>query len=106
MIGIDWNALNIGLSVIVSIGFLVGFVWATAKAVIGYRKWRRKKLTSEIATDLAVMVKEMRPNGGSSLRDAIDRIERKTDAVVSQISEVNVKIERHLGEHEGLKPLP
>lgn len=33
------------------------------------------------------MYREMKPNGGSSLRDAIDRIERKQDRIESKIDD-------------------
>lgn len=59
--------------------------------------WRivHNALSRSVAENLKEMHAELRPNHGSSLRDAIDRIERNVD-------EVKIELARHLGAHEGL----
>lgn len=68
------------------------WLWARVKAVVGFpREWRRfsgeiKGLTTSLVVQadqtqtnqrlLRELLAEIRPNGGSSLRDAIDRIEK------------------------------
>jgi hypothetical protein len=59
--------------------------------------WRivHNALSRSVAENLKEMQAELRPNHGSSLRDAIDRIERNVD-------EVKIELARHLGAHKGL----
>ena len=59
--------------------------------------WRvvHNALSRSVADNIKEMQAELRPNHGSSLRDAVDRIERN-------VEEVHIKLERHLGAHEGL----
>ena len=103
MIGIDWNAVNLFLGIVVSVGFLLGFIWATGKAIIAYRKWRHNRLVEAVAEDLRAIKAQTVPNGGSSLRDAIDRIERNTNAMGIKLDTVQSDLDKHLGFHQGLK---
>jgi hypothetical protein len=66
-----------------------------AGGCIGVLRVVHNALSRSVADNLKEMQAELRPNHGSSLRDAIDRIERNVD-------EVHIKLERHLGAHEGL----
>lgn len=45
---------------------------------------------------------ELTPNSGTSLRDAVDRIENKMHCIESKVDTAIVEIERHKGQHEGL----
>lgn len=44
---------------------------------------------------------EFTPNGGSSLRDAIDTIVTEGRARDAKLDSVNMKIETHIAEHRG-----
>jgi len=59
--------------------------------------WRvvHNTLTKSVAENLKDLHAEMVPNHGSSMRDAIDRIERS-------VEELKIELARHLGAHEGL----
>ena len=52
-------------------------------------------LARSVSDRLEEIRKETKPNGGSSLRDAVDRIERKLDSVASELDE-------HIGFHKGM----
>jgi len=63
--------------------------------VIGVWRVIHNALARSVSTKLHEMQVELRPNHGSSMRDAIDRIE-------ANLNELNKELARHLGAHEGL----
>ena len=102
MIGVDWNGVNLALGIIVSVGFLIGFIWGFAKLVVAFNRWRHKRLARTVAEDLAAIRKETIPNGGSSLRDAIDRIEKNQGEMAQKVDAIQSALDRHLGFHQGI----
>jgi len=82
------NTINFWIQLIVAVGFLLGMIW-------GVIRFGHNILARSVSDRLEEIRKETKPNGGSSLRDAIDRIEKKLDAVTSDL-------DRHLGAHDGL----
>jgi hypothetical protein len=44
---------------------------------------------------------ELTPNSGTSLRDAVDRIETSVSSITEELTRLDKKIERHMGYHEG-----
>ena len=46
------------------------------------------------------LAKQMKNNGGSTMRDAIDRIERKVDAQGEQLNVVEQRLDQHLTDDE------
>ena len=76
--------------------------WYIAEAVvcvgggiIGVWRVVHNALARSVSAKLHEMQAELKPNHGSSMRDAIDRIE-------ATVNEVKVELARHLGAHEGL----
>ena len=59
--------------------------------------WRviHNALARSVMENLKDLQAELKPNHGSSMRDAIDRIEQN-------LLEVKLELVRHLGAHEGL----
>jgi PAS domain-containing protein len=52
------------------------FLSTAGPIIVGFCIWLHK-----IFTDVNFLVKELKPNGGSSIRDAINRIDRKLSAI-------------------------
>jgi len=102
MFAIDWNSVNFWAGLIVTFGFLTGMVWGGIKGVQGFLKWWHKRLAATVADDLQYIKAQTQNNGGLTLRDAIDRIERTVSALDSKLDKVQTDLDRHLGAHEGL----
>lgn len=92
MIGLDINGFNFWINLVVSVGFLTGMLWGILKL---FHNVLAKSVGERLEERIAEVKAETKPNGGSSLRDAIDRIERK-------LNNVDITLQRHLGLHEGL----
>jgi hypothetical protein len=93
MIGLDINGLNFWVNLVVSFGLLTGMFWGIIKL---FHNVLAKSVGERLEQRIAEVKAETKPNGGSSLRDAVDRIERK-------LNHVDVTLQRHLGLHEGLE---
>lgn len=93
------NSFNFWVNLIVSLGFLVGIIFGAIKTVNEFVKWWHGKVAAvaldQIAAEIEDIKKQYKPNGGSSMRDAINRIENKLDYV-------QTNLDKHLGAHEGL----
>jgi hypothetical protein len=78
MFNID-DALNVGKIVLPIIGTLLLGVW-------------------RISRYFARLEEQYKPNGGSSMRDAIDRIENRINKMDRQISRLSGKFDQHIVE--------
>ena len=93
MLGMTLNSSNFWVQFIASLGFVAGFVWAIIRWI---HNLLVKSVSEQLTAELGEIKKQTVPNGGGSLRDAIDRIEKKLDALESEVI-------RHLGYHEGME---
>jgi hypothetical protein len=93
MLAITLNSSNFWVQFLASLGFLGGFVWAIVRWI---HNLLAKSVSDRLAEEIGEIKKQTVPNGGGSLRDAIDRIEKKLDVLESEVV-------RHLGYHEGLE---
>jgi hypothetical protein len=93
MLGITLNSSNFWVQFIASLGFVAGFAWAIIRWI---HNLLVKSVSEQLTAELGEIKKQTIPNGGGSLRDAIDRIEKKLDALESEVV-------RHLGYHEGME---
>ena len=77
----DWLDTPTEALVIVSIAgaFLSGLVW--------------------LIRAQGAMAKEMKPNGGSSIRDALNRIELSQAEIKTDVREVRARIDGHIDWH-------
>ncbi len=75
--------------------YITEAIVVVAGAVVGVWRVVHNALARSVTERLHELQAELRPNHGSSMRDAIDRIERSLD-------EVKLELARHLGAHEGL----
>jgi len=93
MVAISLNSSNFWVQFLASLGFLGGFAWAVVRWI---HNLLAKSVSDRLAEEIGEIKKQTVPNGGGSLRDAIDRIEKKLDVLESEVI-------RHLGYHEGLE---
>jgi len=93
MVAISLNSSNFWVQFAASLGFLGGFAWAIVRWI---HNLLAKSVSDRLAEEIGEIKKQTVPNGGGSLRDAIDRIEKKLDVLESEVI-------RHLGYHEGLE---
>jgi len=93
MLAISLNSSNFWVQFIASLGFVAGFVWAIVRWI---HNLLVKSVSEQLTAELGEIKKQTIPNGGGSLRDAIDRIEKKLDTLENEVV-------RHLGYHEGVE---
>ncbi len=93
MFALSLNTSNFWVQFLASLGFLGGFAWAVVRWI---HNLLAKSVSDRLAEEIGEIKKQTVPNGGGSLRDAIDRIEKKLDVLESEVI-------RHLGYHEGLE---
>jgi hypothetical protein len=72
---------------------LANYTTATAP-VLALTVWIGRKIWMSIKHELT-------PNSGTSLRDAVDRIETNINTMQDDIARLDKSIERHIGYHEG-----
>lgn len=90
-----WAAPGAAIVVIVGgVGGLLRFVWGRIKKETGI---------DSLHTRLDSIEAQYRPNGGSSVRDALNRIEESQRLTRADVLRIDKAFERHLGVHEGLE---
>jgi len=110
MIAVSLNTANWWINFIVSIGFLVGIVWGGFKTINQIRVFVHHKVAvkasdlaaERLAAEIEEIKKQYRPNGGSSMRDAINRIEAAVLRLDNKLDIVQTELDKHLGAHKGL----
>ena len=100
------NTFNFWVQLIVSLGFLVGIAFGAIKTVNEFIKWWHHKVAAVAMTNLEQQIEEIKkqykPNGGSSMRDAINRIEASINKLDNKLDDVKTELDKHLGAHKGL----
>ena len=89
------NSSNFWFNYIAGIGFAAGTVWAAQQI--------DKDFTQKIADEVSEIYHETRHNGGSSMKDALKRIENQQEDLRRYIQKLDKALERHFGYHEGLE---
>lgn len=79
-------------------GDLANYVTATAP-IVALIAWLGRVLWKNIRH-------ELQPNSGTSLRDAIDRIEENVVNMRGEVQRIDKSLERHLGYHDAADRLP
>jgi biopolymer transport protein ExbB/TolQ len=117
------NGSNFWFNYIAGIGFASGTIWAVVTFV--HRRFIRQVsalVGKEVETDLAKKIsqevehiyRETTHNGGSSMKDAVRRLEQNTEEGFKKIEQqqkdlqryiqkLDKALERHFGYHEGLE---
>lgn len=77
----------------------LGGIAAALIAVVAVITLLRKWLLGRLIADIESIKKELRPNGGSSVRDAIDRIAEKQTEIQTDVREVRTRVDDHITWH-------
>lgn len=95
--------LSAGLGLIVSAMSIIASTWALWKKIIKPAILKRKiiienreensKRMQDALLKLDRVLKEVLPNGGSSLRDSINRVEKNINKIESNINDINDKVD-------------
>jgi len=92
--GITANLFNLWLGIITSVGFVAGFIIAT------YRHFH-KKFTISVMNELKPVSAQLTTNGGSSLLDAVNRIETELNRQGGELDVLSLRVSEHLAYHKG-----
>ena len=92
---------DVFLSISASVVIVLGSVFAVVK-------WGHHQVVRSVKEELGLVHQQVVSNGGSSLRDSVDRIEKETmrqgkelDRQGKELDDVSKRFERHIGFHEG-----
>ncbi len=77
----------------------LGGIAAALIAVVAVITLLRKWILGRLIADIENIQKELRPNGGSSVRDAIDRIAEKQSEIQVDVREVRSRVDDHITWH-------
>jgi hypothetical protein len=77
----------------------LGGIAAALIAVVAVATILRKWFLGRLVADIESIQKELRPNGGSSVRDAIDRIAEKQSEIQTDVREVRTRVDDHIQWH-------
>jgi hypothetical protein len=116
------NGSNFWFNYIAAIGFATATIWTIVSFV--HRRFIKQvstlvsrevenDFTQKISKEVAHIYKETTPNGGTSIKDAVKRLEENTEKGFRKIEEqqddlqryilkLDKALERHFGYHEGL----
>jgi hypothetical protein len=105
------TSMNVLLGVVSSGVVIIGGTWGIFEIIVKIITWRdtRKTGKNEFMNRLISIEAQLRNNGGSSLKDSLDRVERDVRDVKNGLSDLKIdqmrldrSMERHMGLHEGL----
>lgn len=68
-----------------------GWNWFAESIYEKRRDQKNLNWMNEMRSDLKDVVKEVKPNGGESIRDAVDRVDRRTEYMEKRLAEVENK---------------
>ena len=77
----------------------LGGVAAALLAIVAALAIGKKYLLGELRADLDDVRKELKPNGGASVRDAIDRIAEKQGEIQTDVRELRQRLDDHIAWH-------
>ena len=77
----------------------MGGIAAALIAVVAVISLLRKWILGRLIADIESIQKELRPNGGSSVRDAIDRIAAKQQEIQVDARDVRSRVDDHITWH-------
>jgi hypothetical protein len=77
----------------------MGGMAAALLAVVGVMVVAKNWLLSDLRKDLEEMKSQLRRNGGTSLRDAVDRIEERQALIADDVRRVTERLDNHIAFH-------
>jgi hypothetical protein len=81
--------------VLVLLGGMAGAVLAIVAVIVLLKRW----LLADLRSDLDDVRGQLRRNGGTSLRDAVDRIEQRQTDIASEVRRATERIDDHITYH-------
>lgn len=81
--------------VIVWLGAVAAGFVAIVAAMVILKKW----LLSDVSKDIEKVNSQLHRNGGSSLRDAVDRIEERQGVIATDVRRVTERLDDHIAFH-------
>lgn len=77
----------------------LGGVAVALTAIVAALALGKRLLLGQVHKDLDDVRKELKPNGGASVRDAIDRIAEKQGEIQRDVREVRQRLDDHISWH-------
>ena len=77
----------------------LGGVAVALTAIVAALALGKRLLLGQVHKDLDDVRKELKPNGGASVRDAIDRIAEKQTEIQRDVREVRQRLDDHISWH-------
>lgn len=80
---------------IIWLGAVAGAFIAIVAAMVVMKKW----ILGDVLSDLADVKSQLHRNSGSSLRDAVDRIEQRQTDIAADVRRVTERLDDHITFH-------
>lgn len=77
------------------LGGMAAAVLAIVAVIVLLKRW----LLADLRSDLDDVRSQLRRNGGTSLRDAVDRIEQRQTDIASEVRRATERIDDHITYH-------
>jgi ElaB/YqjD/DUF883 family membrane-anchored ribosome-binding protein len=81
--------------VLALLGGMAGAVLAIVAVIVLLKKW----LLGDLRSDIDDVRSQLRRNGGTSLRDAVDRIEERQTDIASEVRRATERLDDHITYH-------
>lgn len=78
---------------------MLGGMAAAVLAIVGVIVLLKRWLLGDLRTDLEDVRGQLKRNGGTSLRDAVDRIEERQGAIADDVRRVTERLDDHIAFH-------
>jgi hypothetical protein len=77
------------------LGTIAAAFIAIVSAMVILKKW----LLSDVSKDIEKVNSQLHRNGGTSLRDAVDRIEERQSLIATDVRRVTERLDDHIAFH-------
>lgn len=78
---------------------MLGGMAAAVLAIVGVIVLLKRWLLGDLRADLEDVRGQLKRNGGTSLRDAVDRIEERQGAIADDVRRVTERLDDHIAFH-------
>lgn len=78
---------------------MLGGMAAAVLAIVGVIVLLKRWLLGDLRADLEDVRGQLKRNGGTSLRDAVDRIEERQGAIADNVRRVTERLDDHIAFH-------
>ena len=95
MLGALLDTWNAWLGLVCSFGFCLGFLIAAVR-------WVHHRTIKSIEDSIRPAIAAVTPNGGSSMADAVKRIEEELRRQGGELDGLTISVKEHLAYHKGV----